>query len=408
MTPRIKMNRIRIIFIVAGLVSCAGLSAVYLAGAGTVVVGLSAATYVLLWGLLLAGARWYAERERTQWRRVDTDLMELTTRTEALLEYLASQFNGQFGNIKDENTQVRELLADAIDKLVASFTGLEQQTRRQQEVALKLTRRDAAGEEEMSFEDFLSEIEQVLATFVDTVSKNSETASELVGCMNETSVQFKKVLGMLDEVKKIADQTNLLAINAAVEAARAGQAGKGFAVVAEEVRNLSIRSNTFSEQIGSSVGGIAGALTSVEKSIQTMATQDMQMAGESRERVDALMDKTRAFNQKIEASVGEISSTTESVATEVRHAVTSLQFQDMATQVLGHVISRVENLESLLVSLADLSLDQGDTADDLQTDCERRLHAFKNGLEEASNVLSRASHNPVSQKSMDEGSIDLF
>lgn len=406
--PRIRMNRIQLIFSAGGLLSCAGLFAIHLAGASSAVLGLSGATYILLWGLLLVGTRWYAERERTQWRRVDQDLMDLTSRTKSLLEYLASQFNGQFGNIKDENTQVRELLADAIDKLVASFTGLEQQTRRQQEVALRLTRRDATGDEEMSFEDFLGEIEQVLATFVDAASSNSETARELVSCMSETSQQFKKVLGMLDEVKKIADQTNLLAINAAVEAARAGQAGKGFAVVAEEVRNLSIRSNTFSEQIGSSVGGIADALNSVERSIQTMATQDMQMAGDSRERVDGLMEKSRAFNQKIEVSVGEISSTTESVATEVRHAVTSLQFQDMATQVLGHVVSRVENLESLLVSLADLSLDEGETANDLQADCERRLHAFKSGLEEASNVLARASHNPVSQKSMDEGSIDLF
>jgi methyl-accepting chemotaxis protein len=335
---------------------------------------------------------------------------ELTSRTKSLFEFMAQQFNGQFDNIQEENSQVRTLLADAIEKLINSFTGLEEQTRRQQDLALGLTKKrdDDTGVQQANIESFLAEIDEVLRSFADAITRNSELARNMVHSMGETSSQFQKVLGMLDEVKKIADQTNLLAINAAVEAARAGQAGKGFAVVAEEVRNLSIRSNRFSDQIGASVSGITQALSSVEEVIQQMATQDQTVSGNTKARVDGLMSKTRAFNEKIEESVGQISESSEHVGAEVRRAVTSLQFQDMATQVLGTMQGRVENLGSLLESLAVLSLEHRESGADLRDDCEKRLDEFKTALNEAEQLLERAGHNPVSQKSLDEGDIELF
>ncbi len=364
-----------------------------------------------IWGGLLGVARLRMKRrEQARWAKVNEDVAELTARTKSLFEFLARQFNGQFDNIKTENGQVRNLLADAIEKLIDSFTGLEDQTRRQQEIAIGLTKngQEQAGGSRLSIESFLAEIDGVLGTFAEAISNNSDMARAMVQSMGETSKQFQKVLGMLDEVKKIADQTNLLAINAAVEAARAGQAGKGFAVVAEEVRNLSIRSNRFSDQIGSSVTGITQALASVQKVINQMASQDEVVTGSAKHRVDDLMTKTRAFNENIERSVREISQSSERVGVEVRHAVTSLQFQDLATQVLGTTNNRVENLESLLQNLAILSLDHRARADDLSDDCRNRLEEFKQALSEASCLLERASHNPVSQKSMDEGDIELF
>ncbi|WP_305043374.1 methyl-accepting chemotaxis protein [Geoalkalibacter sp.] len=393
----------------ASLLTVLGLAVLGFLGAGWASLALVAAT-ALAWGGLLGGAlHRLRRRERVQWEKTNRNLAELTQRTKSLFEFLAHQFNGQFANIKTENGQVRTLLADAIEKLINSFTGLEEQTRRQQEIALGLAGKGGAGQGAgLSFETFLGEIDGVLKTFAEAIGRNSELARSMTQSMGETSAQFQKVLGLLGEVKKIADQTNLLAINAAVEAARAGQAGKGFAVVAEEVRNLSIRSNRFSDQIGASVAGISQALAEVEQVIGRMASQDQIVTGSAKQRVDELMDKTREFNRSVEKSGREISETSERVATEVRHAVTSLQFQDMATQVIGTVNSRVENLESLLGGLAVLSLDHRARGEDVSDDCQLRLDEFKAALEEASRLLEKASHNPVSQKSMDEGDIELF
>ncbi len=390
--------------------SAAALVVLVVSGAGWLSILLLAAVS-LGWAALCLGAGGNPAGG-AEARKADEENAELTARTWALFGSLADEFNGQFGNIKSENGQVQGILADAIEKLIASFTGLQEQSRRQQELAVTLTSSDrsqaAQASEQMSYEAFLQEIDRVLQSLVDSAAGNSRIAESLVEKMNRTSSQFKGVLEMLGDVRKIANQTQMLALNAAIEAARAGKAGKGFAVVAEEVRNLSVRSNSFSEKIGESVSGIAEALSAVETTVRDMAEQDTRMVGEARHQVDGLMEKTRAFNRRLEASAQQISGISTQVEQEVRGAITSLQFQDMATQVLAHVSGRVEILEAVLDDLARLSRKMEEDDAELRDSCAKRLEQFRQGLDEASVCIENARHNPVSQKSMDQGEIELF
>ncbi len=362
-------------------------------------------------GLCLATSMQQAACRQRLREQVEADVGELTLRTQTLLEGLAREFNSQFCNMRDENRQVQEILADAIERLVNSFTALEEHSSRQQGLATQLAGGDHAQavlEQDVDFRSFLREIEGVLKAFVAAAQSNSLVAQELEGQMAITSGQFQGVLKMLREVKKIADQTNLLALNAAVEAARAGQAGKGFAVVAGEVRNLSERSNKFSEEISSLVSSISGALGSVEQAIQKMATQDSQRVSEASHRMEDLLNQSKAFNRKVEDSAGEISQISEQVGQQVRAAVTSLQFQDMATQVLGHVNGRIEVLESVLTNLGNLPLELQNDKQGAEKNLELRLDGFKSGLNQAFSLVEKARHNPVSQTSMAEGDIELF
>lgn len=395
------------------LITAAALAALAATGAGWVPVlllaGVSAA-----WGVLAAAAlRRYAALVQRQWRSIDTEVAELTSRTKTLLDYLGREFNDQFRDILSETRQMQGILSDAIERLVGSFTGLDAHTRRQQQLAASLTGRENPAERagartgaDITFEAFLREIEEVLRLFVDAADRNSSTARGLVERMGETSTRFQGILGMLGEVKKIADQTNLLAINAAVEAARAGASGKGFAVVAGEVRSLSVRSNTFSNQIGDSVTGISGALSAVEGAIHSMAEKDGELVAAARSRVETLLARTREFNRRVETSADEISGISEQVGQEVRAAVTSLQFQDMANQILDHLAGRIAAMESVLAGLSDLSLAGGAGGSD--GDWDERLRHFKNWIEEASALIRNIRHNPVSQKSMAQGEIELF
>lgn len=362
-----------------------------------------------LWGLVTAWLfRAEAARAQRRWREMDGQIAELTAKTSSLLGFMSREFNDQFQIVRDENRQVQALLADAIEKLVASFTGMDDQSRRQFDLANQLTRQGGSSSDGLDFESLWREIEGVLHTFVNAATENSRVAKRLLAEMTATSTQFLGVLTMLDEVKKIADQTNLLAINATVEAARAGQAGKGFAVVAGEVRNLSVHSNKFSNKIGDEVSGIAQALNAVENTIGKIARQEAELVTQTDSRVKDLTAKLQSFNAQVEHSADEIGKISTEVSAEVRTAVTSLQFQDMCTQLIDHVSKRIDALGEILESLARLPLAAREFAGADDAHCEERLQRFARQLGEAAALVERARHNPVSQKSLATGDIELF
>jgi len=361
------------------------------------------------WGV--SGLLLWRRRQKNavqRWQAIDSQVMQLTDRTEELFRYLSQQFTSEFSHIEQENRQVQDILADAIDKLINSFTGLEKNAGQQQELALSLAGRRRLGDGQQGLEGFLKQITDVLQTFVQAAQQNSRVTRELMERVQRTNSDFQDVLQMLTEVRKIADQTNLLAINAAVEAARAGQAGRGFAVVAEEVRNLSVRSNKFSERIEESVERIAQALRQAQTGMEKLAEEGTAATQDAQQRMDGLLGQTQTFNSQVAQTADSLGLLSEEVGHQVRSAVTSLQFQDLTTQVLGHVTQRVQTLGAVLEQLADLALAESNGANDAAEGCRQRLEAFQVGLERASHLIEQAQHSPVSQKSLAEGDIELF
>ncbi|MDD2558616.1 MAG: methyl-accepting chemotaxis protein [Desulfuromonadaceae bacterium] len=330
--------------------------------------------------------------------------------TRELLNYLNLETGKEFDNIRSENEQVRDILADAIEKLVDSFTELERQTTRQQELAATIsgTRTDLGSEGHVNFNTLFGVIEGTLAKLIHAIVQNSVDATKLSESMAQAQEQFRHIQGMLHDVRKIADQTNLLAVNASVEAARAGAAGMGFSVVAAEVHNLSLRSNRFSEQIYSSVQTIAASLELVERSIKEVATSSQDIASAEQKHVETILDQTRTFHKKVNDSAAEIGDISQKVSRQVGVAVTSMQFQDMATQVVDTVTRRIDGLDCLLDSLADLEVELSpEEIIDLNKQQQHMLK-LQRMLRVANQLVRESQHNPVAQKSMDEGEIELF
>jgi len=320
---------------------------------------------------------------------------------ESLFRNLNQELGGQFSDARQENGQVQQILDDAISKLVQSFTALEQDSTRQLEVAVKLSGKDGEKGSDVSFANLFSSIEHVMKKLLDATIDNSSRSKGVAESTMKARQEFQAVLGMLSEVKKIADQTNLLAINAAVEAARAGASGRGFAVVAEEVRNLSIRSNRFSEQIDQSLQGISQSLDHVEESIHDLAKQSDQLVQEERENITEVMSAAQGYYELVDQGAKQISELSTSVSQQVGYAVTSMQFQDMSTQIIDTVSKRLSAAEDLLSSLVNLF----STAASTSVASNEELLCC---LESAKDFVQQSHHNPVSQKNMDEGDIELF
>ncbi len=376
--------------------------------------------------VLMVGACWIGlmlAHDRQMRRERDDRIAQLRARSDTLVGNLgiafarcAGEFNTQLATSKSELEQAQGLFMDAIQKLIGSFTNINSQTQAQQALTLTITQGHASCSDietpaQGGFEGFVAETSNTLKFFVDNTVNSSKSAMELVEKMEGISLQIGNVNSILGEIEGIAKQTNLLALNAAIEAARAGEAGRGFSVVADEVRGLSARTSQFSQQIRKTITLVQESVHTTEHAIDNMASQDMTVAMKSKLRVDEMMVGVRQVNAATGTAAQELAVITRGVEENVNAAVATMQFQDMVTQLIGHVCLRMDALNGVVDRINalgnELSATSGPSAD--QDQCARGLsRACDELIELIAGVRQATVSNPVRQASMTTGEVELF
>jgi methyl-accepting chemotaxis protein len=230
----------------------------------------------------------------------------------------------------------------------------------------------------------------------------------MVYIIDDIAKQMDKAFTLLDDVGDIADQTNLLALNAAIEAARAGEAGRGFAVVADEVRNLSQHSNRFSEEIRSVVNKAKIDIASAREVVKTMASKDMTETMASKTRVDDMLGDIESYNSTMSEGLGNISSVTDEITAAVHVAIRSLQFEDVVSQAVGYSEGHTTRLRDL-VNRIDHQKNQieGSMANE-NIELLEVIGNFQRELESMREDWCEKVNKAVGQSSMDQGDIEFF
>jgi len=319
-----------------------------------------------------------------------------------LIDDLAAAGQVQSRSSRYELDQVKDLLQEAINQLIGNFNKMNNHVQAQRELAVSIvngmTQVGKEGES-VSFAEFVMDTSKTMESFVDNTVATSKIAMGLVETMDTINSEVTTMLGILAEIESIAKQTNLLALNAAIEAARAGEAGRGFAVVADEVRNLSQRTNQFSHEIRSHMDHVDGSLGRAHESIYAVASMDMNFALQSKQRVHDTMMRLETINLAMADSARGIDAHAAEVTSEVNAAVTALQFQDLSSQLIGHAQVRLEAIGEGVHGVAQSFATATDMAAAMAT-ARERVAALSN--------LDNTRFNPVKQESMSSGDIELF
>jgi methyl-accepting chemotaxis protein len=153
---------------------------------------------------------------------------------------------------------------------------------------------------------------------------------------------------MAAEVANIAAQTNILAINAAIEAAHAGADGRGFAVLAQEVRKLSAMSGEMGRRMTEKVGVIGSAIAAARTSAEVSAQREAVSAAASDGAINGVLGRFRMVTEAMESSADAMKQVSAGIQSEIVEALVQLQFQDRVSQRMTHVRHNMERLPAML------------------------------------------------------------
>jgi len=264
--------------------------------------------------------------------------------------------------------QVNAVASQVVNASNASIHNADQQSSRTSSVAAAINQLGAAAQEiaqnaalasqhSSAARGLAEEGQQVVGETIDVMNQLSARISDASGNIETLNNHTANIGQILDVISGISQQTNLLALNAAIEAARAGEAGRGFAVVADEVRNLAHRTQDSAQQVQRLIEELqAGAQVAVSTMNQSQQHSDRSVgianqAGERLGSVTQRIGEIDGMNQSVATATEEQTAVVESINVDIneintlnQEGVHNLQSTLRACTDLEHQVERLKHL----------------------------------------------------------------
>lgn len=232
----------------------------------------------------------------------------------------------------------------SVERLVASFG--EVVVRLQDAIRTAQISGDQEGG--AGFVGALKECEARLLPVINALASVMDVKNTLLGEIQRLESTTGELRTMAGEVAGIAAQTNLLALNAAIEAARAGEAGRGFAVVADEVRKLSTASGQTGQRISERVQRVGEAMGSAANVASASAAEDSRVVVDAEGAIREVLQRLETSAQEVIESSGALQRDSREISSQIESLLVGFQFQDRISQILTLVCADMSKLQEVV------------------------------------------------------------
>ncbi len=243
----------------------------------------------------------------------------------------------------------RKITDESIQDLSQRFYGLSQ---RIQSTVSVSTQNDNNG----GLLDLLQESQNQLTSIIGLLKTSMDEKAVLVKAILDLSSSAKDLMEMANVVSLIARETNMVAINAAIEAAHVGEKGRGFAVVADSVRLLSANAAKTGKQISERVMSVTKAINVTAQISKEFEEKDQVMVEHTEQIIAQVVDQFGNAAKGLIDSSEQLRTEGQYVSGEISNVLVSLQFQDRVTQMLSHVQNDLYKLQNT-IAMGDLQVD---------------------------------------------------
>ncbi|MDG3086057.1 methyl-accepting chemotaxis protein [Vibrio hannami] len=287
--------------------------------------------------------------------------------------HFVSRIQHLIQDITESTTQLREASVSTLQAMQEGDQAMRNQQQEVEQIAAAVGQlssssldvahnADSAEKSSLEVNQHTESGQAVVGEAVTSVSKlvdEVENAVTVIGSLSEKSTSVNSVV---DVIQSVSEQTNLLALNAAIEAARAGEHGRGFAVVADEVRTLASKVESSTSDIRNIIDemmAMTEKAVTVMQSSQVVSNETLEGANSAREALDSIteaMHTVIAMNAQISGSANE---------------------QKGVTELLNQRITQVNELSNHTSIQVSQTLDTCESLNEISEDLSKKLEQFK-------------------------------